>query len=1236
MRKHLLCLFLLLAATAQAQTPAAATEKKYPSLLWEITGNGMTKPSYLYGTMHVSRKVAFHLSDSFFVAIKNVDIVSLELDMEQWMENNIDLDNAERLKEYTTGSNTPSGFYKKGLVPEVPSEDNLKSLLKSSPGIINHMLYRTSTSRSDYEENTYLDHFIFQAGRKLNKKLIGLEDFEKSERLSNKSSDPDNDEDEDAAKEEREQRRLLLKELRKDLSYSEAIEDAYRKGDLDLMDTMQKLNSSSKNFLKYMLYERNILMAERMDEIIRKTPMFTGVGAAHLPGPEGVIELLRKKGYKVRPVKFTGGNDIAQRSAIDAIRVPVKFGVQYAADSAFSAEFPGKLYETSAWANEKEYLHLDMANGAYYYIQRTNHYGGLKGQTPEQVLKRIDSLLYENIPGKIISRKTIKSNTGWPGFDIVNKTAKGDMQRYHIYVSPEEIFVFKMSGVEEYVTKGTEADRFFGSIAFRSKPQTNVLYTDAPLGVSIRFPGNCTNLRSQSSRALQRQYATGFAADGSYCMFGTASLYDFNYIEEDTFELNIIADVFAKQSGIKLLKKEVRTWQGRPALDASFEAEGKTTWARFVISGPFYYMALCRGEKATADAFLNSLALGAALAPKNTDTYTDTTLYFTVKTVVNNSRFSGIVNSASSPTPVKKDKKETELYLPINKAKYFINPETGERIAVRFRKFSMFYQVKDMDEFWNYRFDDLRDEKKLTWRQTEKKTEGPTTIIKGLVTDTGSTRAMMVKMIQRCGSIYTLTALIDSTTGPSPFVRNFFDSFQPKDTCIGRGVLEDKLSDYFFPNIYAADSTTRKRAEKAIDYVANNLQDVHLPKLMEVISDPRFAKLEREDKTELIRALGYKKNDQVMAYLEKLYVQYTDSQQFQFTILEAVARQKTVKSAKVFLKLLQSDLPVTSEEYLIRNAFRPFFDSLELAQQLFPAIMTYTRFDEYKSIIYELMADMLEKGKLRGKDYSKQSEAILEDAGYALKLYLSGLDRNTRYSYSSNPFSRNDYGRQSKIEFEPETILNNEQEDLLSYVKLLTPFAKNKRVSRFFDKVLSSTPADLRIVTAGELLRAKVPVNDTIWIYYASQRASSATVYGVLDYYKRLDKMPASAVQQDELVKSILFREESKPKGDTIVLLDKIQMKNKNAEGFVYFYKWRPKDKRIWKLACSGIHPTDQKQVTLFPDVNKSSIAFESEQQRKKETETLLVRIRIYGHPRASTSDFDTSTRSSSLYDWDF
>src|SRR6478672_107084 len=59
-------------------------DKKYQSLLWEISGNGLKKPSYLFGTMHVSNKLAFHLSDSFYNAIQHTDMVALELNPVNW------------------------------------------------------------------------------------------------------------------------------------------------------------------------------------------------------------------------------------------------------------------------------------------------------------------------------------------------------------------------------------------------------------------------------------------------------------------------------------------------------------------------------------------------------------------------------------------------------------------------------------------------------------------------------------------------------------------------------------------------------------------------------------------------------------------------------------------------------------------------------------------------------------------------------------------------------------------------------------------------------------------------------------------------------------------------------------------------------------------------------------------------------------------------------------------------
>ena len=88
-------LFCTISVSAQKKTTA-----KYPSLLWEITGNGLAKPSYLFGTMHVSSKLVFHLSDSFYLALKSVDAVALELNPDTWQGEMVTMNN---IKQNYTG-----------------------------------------------------------------------------------------------------------------------------------------------------------------------------------------------------------------------------------------------------------------------------------------------------------------------------------------------------------------------------------------------------------------------------------------------------------------------------------------------------------------------------------------------------------------------------------------------------------------------------------------------------------------------------------------------------------------------------------------------------------------------------------------------------------------------------------------------------------------------------------------------------------------------------------------------------------------------------------------------------------------------------------------------------------------------------------------------------------------------------------------------------------------------------
>src|ERR1022692_417832 len=144
-------------------------QKKYPSLLWQITGNGLAKPSYLFGTMHVSSKMVFNLGDSFYAGIRSSDVVALELDPQLWQDQMARFQKMQNnLRFYSQGS--PNEYLNEKSFQIEKYEEKLKAALSEEPTIINGLLYRTVQPKADFEEDTYLDLYIYQTGKKLGKK----------------------------------------------------------------------------------------------------------------------------------------------------------------------------------------------------------------------------------------------------------------------------------------------------------------------------------------------------------------------------------------------------------------------------------------------------------------------------------------------------------------------------------------------------------------------------------------------------------------------------------------------------------------------------------------------------------------------------------------------------------------------------------------------------------------------------------------------------------------------------------------------------------------------------------------------------------------------------------------------------------------------------------------------------------------------------------------------------------
>src|SRR5258705_11464616 len=356
--KKIVLLLLALNFILLSEAQTKLNPKKYPILFWEITGDGLSRPSYLFGTMHVSSKMVFHLPDSFYLGIKHVDVVALETNPESWQEDlvkyDIDGNSDNRLRyPWNNFRQMPDDYLNIRTLQFDRYEKQIEAALYSRPSTINNLLYRNySDYSSDFEENTYLDMYIYQVGKKMGKRVAGVEKYDESMRLMMEAY-------RDAAKEKIHKQRSYDN----DETYSaDKLQEAYRTGNLDLLDSINRLNSFSDAFDEKFLYRRNYLQANSIDSILKtKSSLFVGVGAAHLPGNRGVIEILRRMGYKLRPI-IMGERDSKEKDMVEKLRVPVNFISQPSEDGFFKCDIPGKFYRFNEEGLLDQMQYADMAN----------------------------------------------------------------------------------------------------------------------------------------------------------------------------------------------------------------------------------------------------------------------------------------------------------------------------------------------------------------------------------------------------------------------------------------------------------------------------------------------------------------------------------------------------------------------------------------------------------------------------------------------------------------------------------------------------------------------------------------------------------------------------------------------------------------------------------------------------------------------------------------------------------
>ena len=254
------------------------------SLLWEISGNGLSKSSFLYGTIHMICVNDYFLSEKTKKAFNATESLFLE----------IDLSDPNELVFMQKAAMSAEPLSKKLTAKQL---SDLDIILRQITGMTIQQVDNYSmltvlsliSMKSFGCENLKFYEMEFIGLAKESKKSIGgLETMEAQIHFLNKAYSDD-------------EMIAMLQETNGEET-EKMVQNYINENLSELYKEITTPKLMTENSKKWMLEVRNENWAVKMPDVMKEKSTFFAVGAAHLLGKEGLINLLRKAGYSVKPL----------------------------------------------------------------------------------------------------------------------------------------------------------------------------------------------------------------------------------------------------------------------------------------------------------------------------------------------------------------------------------------------------------------------------------------------------------------------------------------------------------------------------------------------------------------------------------------------------------------------------------------------------------------------------------------------------------------------------------------------------------------------------------------------------------------------------------------------------------------------------------------------------------------------------------------------------------------------
>ena len=285
-----LLIILLLSFTAEAQNMPADSSRN--ALLWKIERPDMPAPSYLFGTVHLIPEADFFFTDSMEAAFDKSKQLILEIDInipifkQLMLAKDIYLPNRQRLEDYMTEEAYRQ--YRSDLLDSLQISETTVNMTARIKPIFASGLILNELLKNPIQYEKFLND------RASEKKFAvkGLETIDYQMEVVNSISIE-------------EQIQMLAEGgnaagMKRDY---DILIQTYKKQDIEALSKLIESEEFSADAQQQLLSNRNNNWIPIIEKEVLKMPSFIAVGAGHLAGNTGIIELLRKEGFILTPIK---------------------------------------------------------------------------------------------------------------------------------------------------------------------------------------------------------------------------------------------------------------------------------------------------------------------------------------------------------------------------------------------------------------------------------------------------------------------------------------------------------------------------------------------------------------------------------------------------------------------------------------------------------------------------------------------------------------------------------------------------------------------------------------------------------------------------------------------------------------------------------------------------------------------------------------------------------------------